>query len=316
MLAARGGHVAALEQLLTHGSSRTQRNSERATAVHLLAAVPDGSAAASCLRLLVAQQPPAIIEAFSSRDERGRNAAHLAAAARSAPLLRELTNSLGSSILVEEDSLGESALDVLARAAAPSLAALRTPLQQVLPPSTGDEPLRALLEELERALSPADARTHSRRLARVPRDDFPAAAAATTAPESSPPPAPAAAPTIWSAPVAVGPDRGGGKLPANVDLWDDEAVAEDDTYEYVADDAAAAAGVPASSDVLGAELRRRVSGSEAGAGALALPPPLPPPGHPSLLSAHQRSSSLGIDDASVPGAVVLPPDALGLSRQR
>lgn len=329
MLAVRGGHAAALELLLSYGASRTQRNSERATAVHLLAEAPDGVAAARCLQLLVAKQPPTALEAFAGRDERGRNAAHLAAAARRAPLLRELVRSLGSSLLVEEDSIGESPLDVLARVAAPPPTALRAPLELPPPSGASDEPLRALLDELERSLAPAEARTHARRLARVPRADISVAVDSAAAPTPMQPAAVASSAAALAAAaseggtVAVGvasvSEQSSGKLPPGVDFFDDEAVAEDDTYEYIADDAAAASRALPASASLGAELRRRASGSEAGSGALLLPPPPPPPpplGHPSLLSAHQRSSSLGVDDAAASGAVVLPPDALGLSRQR
>lgn len=331
MLAARGGHAGALELLLSYGANRATLNSEHATAAHLIAEAPDADRAVACLRLLTAARPPATLETLSGRNSQGRNAAHTAAHARAIPLLREVTGALGTALLIEEDNHGETPLDVLSRIAAlPAPGVLGVAAGSAsATPGPESERLVALLDELEKKLTPAEARVHARRRARDLHGSGSAASARTaTEPRGGAAAVTAAEPLAGasSAPVvsglpgdaAVVAVTGGAasaafKLPASVDLWHDDAVAEDDAYEYTEDTPAAAAapGGAADAAALGMELRRRASGEEAAASLL---PPPPPPGPP-VFGTH-RSSSMGIDESALPSGVLLPPDALGLSRQR
>ena len=301
MLAARGGHAAALRLLLSYRASRTQHNSERCSAVHLLACAPD-DAALTCLQLIAAEQPPAVLQALASRDNQGRNAAHHAAEARSPALLRGLTVVLGSSILVEADNNGDTPLDLLAAAVAASLTVNSTRtlgLPESPVPRHDSLILEALLTELEQKLSPSEVRLQARRRAR-------GAGVSSTLPSVSLEPTPAEGALRSSANV--------GPFEAVVDSREDDVVADDEDYQYV-DDATYERTSALRTSSLGLELRRRISGNDtASVGVFESSIPPPPSGPP--LFGTQRSSSLGIDESAVSGAVHLPPDALGLSRQR
>jgi len=277
LLAARGGHAEMVKLLLSFGGTRTQRNSDLHSAVHLLAHVTDSASAVTCLRHLTALQPSTILQAFTGRDVEGRNPAHLSARAHNTALLRELFSIFGASMFIEEDNHGETPLDLLYAPATPHRPFEYLDAARSLPqrPSFESERQLALIADLEGSLTPAENRSLARRRGLLQTAGIPVNADTLAHARTS------AGATVTEAPSAAAASIANQQehLPSVEHVTDEGLVAEDETYEYVPDEAPAAGLTGIAADDLPAsldsELRRRVS--DLGVAGLSAPPPPPRP---------------------------------------